>query len=122
MAETVEAWFGRVIEKEGRLLRVTTDTGAGGAFAALAFTFDVGTVRVTAEGGTLAGGAFPATEGEAGTTANEDDPWWTVIGNELHRVTSHDAGVIVQFRPDNESPKIVQLEAAPGGVRVRTVV
>ncbi len=114
--------LGRVVEKGGRLLRSTLDPAPSGDFEALALTFDVGTVAFRAAGSELIAEAHPAGGGEAGTNADEEAPWWAVLGNPLTRVQVHEDGLLIQFRPDAESPKILALSAAGGAVRVRTLV
>lgn len=84
-------------------------------------TFDVGTVVFRAEGALLRAEAHPAGEGEAATNADEEAPWWTVLGNPLTRVHVHEKGLLIQFRADAESPKILVLQAADGAVRVRAL-
>ena len=123
MAETRDPaeWLGRVSERGGRLLRTTVDRAAGGGLSTLAFTFDVGTVALRAADGDLIGAAHPAGQGEAGTNADEDDPWWTVLGNPLHRIHAHEEGLLLQFRADADSPKILLLRPEGDSVRVRTV-
>ena len=116
----VVAWLDQVVERKGRLLRVT-HTPATGGLAALAFTFDVGTVRIEAVRGALAARAHPAGEGEADTNADEEAPWWTVLGNPLTRVQEHEGGVLLQFREDADSPKIVWLVPGDHALSVRVV-
>lgn len=122
MAATALGWFERVREQGGRLLRVTADAGADGGLEALSLTFDVGTVRVTAQGTALRAEVFADRGGEAGSNADEEDPWWTVLGNPLHRASEHDGGLLLQFRADADSPRILRLDAEDGRVCVRTLV
>ena len=120
MAEDLEQLLGSVVERKGRLLRTTLDGGPGG-WAKLALTFDVGTISIQASGGALMAQAHPAAEGEAGTNADELDPWWTVLGNPLCRVSEHEDGLLIQFREDAESPRIFLLRAEGPAVQVRTI-
>ena len=115
-------WLGGIVERSGRLLRATLDASPTGGLAALALTFDVGTVTLRSAGGELVIDAHPAGKGEAGTNADEEDPWWTVLGDPLHRVHEHEAGLLLQFRDDSSSPKILLLSADGAAVRVRTIV
>ena len=116
-----EGWLSRVVERSGRLLRVTHDVG-GTALDTLAFTFDVGTIRLEAAEGALTASGHAPGEAEAGSNADEEDPWWTVLGNPLTRVQEHEGGLLLQFREDAHSPKIVLLVPAGGGLSVRVVV
>ena len=115
-------WLGRIAERSGRLLRTTLDASPRGGLEALSLTFDVGTVALRAAGSQLVAEAHPPGQGEAGTNADEEDPWWTVVGAPLHRVHVHEDGLLLQFREDTASPKILLLRADGGAVRVRTVV
>jgi len=113
-------WLLQVIERKGRLLRVTQDR-AGAGPGLLAFTFDVGTVRVGMSGGSLTAEARPVGEGEAAINVDEDDPWWTVLGNPLTKAQEHEGGILLQFREEADSPKIVWLVPGDGALSVRVV-
>ncbi len=117
--------LGKIVEANGRLLRVARAPRTGAAGARLStrvrLTFDVGAVDLWVEGDTLAAGE--PDEAEALLDAAEDEPWWTVLGHPLVRVAAHaPAGTLVQFRPDEASPKIFVLGVEAGAVGVRTVV
>ncbi len=120
MAEDLEQLLGGIVERHGRLLRTTLDGGPGG-WAKLALTFDVGTIAIQATDGALVGRAHPAAEGEAGTNADELDPWWAVLGNPLCRVSEHEDGLLIQFREDAQSPKVLLLRADGPAVQVRSI-
>ena len=76
-----------------------------------------------AAGDMLAAEAHPAGHGEGGASGDEDDPWWTVLGNPLGRVGERDGGLLLQFRADADSPKILRLGPTPdGAILVQTVV
>jgi hypothetical protein len=115
-------WLDKVRERKGRLLRTTLDPAPGGRLAALALTFDVGTVQIRAVGSALVAEAHAAGQGEVGTPGDEQDPWWAIVGSPLHRVSAHEGGVLLQFREDSESPRVLLLRAEGAALRVRTVV
>lgn len=118
--ENIHDCFSKVIARDGRLLRATLDGGPGG-LAKLALTFDVGTLAIQSNNGVLVAEAHEAGKGEAGTNADEIDPWWTVLGNPLSRVTEHEDGLLIQFREDAASPKILLLRAEGPAVQLRTI-
>jgi hypothetical protein len=115
----------RVIQAQGRLLRVERAPLAGPAGArassALRLTFDVGIVTVRPdedESGLevqIGQGAGP--ESPVFISAVEEDPWWRVLGCPLTRAQARAAGgVRVQFRGDQENPLRLALLARSGGV------
>ena len=122
----------RVAESGGRLLRVEREPGAGPAGRSrsrvLRLTFDLAVVELRAasagrgaalEAVTLVPGSAPAPP----VSADEEGPWWTLIGHPLTRVaTLPDGALRVQFRPDAASPRILLLGAVEGAVAVRTLV
>lgn len=123
--DAAEAVLGRVADAGGRLLRVERAAGPPAApRLRLAFDRAVVVVEPDAAGAALRARVLPALEPERGlAAADEEAPWWTVLGHPLTRVAAHeDAGLLLQFRPDAESPKILVLAPAPGAVRVRTLV
>jgi len=91
---------------------------------ALSLRFDRGQLHVRLEDAglelELGGGAPLSADAES---LDEDDPWWTVIGQKLQgawaRIDTDRRRLVVelQFRPDDENPKIVTLE--PRGPRIR---
>jgi hypothetical protein len=91
---------------------------------ALSLRFDRGQLQIRVEDAglelELGGGAPLSSEAEA---LDEDDPWWTVIGQKLQGAWAlvdtdqRRLAVELQFRPDDENPKIVTLE--PRGPRIR---
>ena len=88
----------------------------------LRLVFDVGPLELRA----AAGGALEATkpDGEAlAVDASEEDPWWALIGTPLARVQLHEASsLLVQFRQDDDSPRIFVLEARGDGVALATLI
>jgi hypothetical protein len=61
----------------------------------------------------------------AAEESGEEEPWWRVLGNPLHRAwASSDidrgrAALELQFRRDDANPRVVALELADGAIRVR---
>jgi hypothetical protein len=60
----------------------------------------------------------------AAQDSGEEEPWWRVLGNPLHRAwASSDpqrdqAALELQFRADDANPRVVVLELAEGGIRI----
>jgi hypothetical protein len=113
----LEAW----VAAHSRLLRVESDDPRN-----LSLRFDRGVLRAWLVDGVLElelGGGSPLAAGAA--ILDEDDPWWTVIGQPLCGAWSRrDAegrreALELQLRPDGENPKIVVLEAR--GMLLRAV-
>jgi hypothetical protein len=124
--EPAETVLARLVERGARLLRVERGQGPPASPPRLRLVFEVGAVVLEPD---AAGEALRAREepqpgaGGDAVVADEDDPWWTLLGHPLTRVATRDEGaLLVQFRPDDASPKILVLAPGPGAVRVRTVV
>jgi hypothetical protein len=122
LAETLE----RVIEAEGRLLRVERVplSGPAGARAssALRLTFDVGIVTLRASGSEaefeVEIGRLPDAGSPIFISAGEEDPWWKVMGCAPTRVqVGAEGGIRVQFRGDQDSPRRLALHPRDGGIR-----
>lgn len=114
-----------IAEAGGTLLRVEREPAPGAGDASrsrrLRLIFDVGSIELHAESGGVAVGANQADSGLA--RADEDEPWWTVIGSPLTRVAAQeDGGSLVQFRADDASPKLFVLVAEGETVVVRVVI
>jgi hypothetical protein len=132
--------FERAAESRGRILRAErrVPTGFGDdPLAGIAFllTFDVGRILVGSDG---AGGRLELSFVESGDDVPtgledlaEEEPWWRVLGNPLCGAWPNARGeaaestqgkgltsVCLQFREDTENPKLIELRAAPPGVRV----
>ena len=107
----------------GRLLRVERAPlpGAAGARGSseLRLIFDVGIVSIGP-------GGAPADPGRAEAElleADEEEPWWALLGHPLTRVSVRERGeLLLQFRADDASPKVLLLAADGPGVAVRDVV
>lgn len=134
--------FERVAEARGRMLRVEQLVPAGGASdprrgPGLLLTFDVGRILVVADpahGRLLVRHIESAAEVEAIKRAplDEEEPWWRVAGNSITRAWPGGAGagegaaagtgdlreVRLQFREDEENPKVISLRYDDGAVRV----
>jgi hypothetical protein len=115
----------RAADAGGRFLKAERldPGGAGEAQRAAAFlmTFDVGRllVSVDASRGDLASCYLePGDEAPPGLVdAVEDEPWWRILGAPLVRVWLGDAtpagggGFRLQFREDDDNPRIIALDA-----------
>lgn len=123
VAEVLE----RVSQAHGRLLRVERAPLPGpagsSASAALRLSFDVAivTLHLDAEGTALEIATDPGApvRAEGFVSADEDEPWWAVLGNPLTWVEApSQGGIRVQFRHDDEAPRRFHLLPAYGGIRV----
>jgi hypothetical protein len=116
-----------IVAAGGRLLRVEREPAAGAAGARvsvrLRLWFDVGVVELYRAGSALE--AEPVEPGAARLVldAAEEEPWWALIGHPLTRVSPREDGsLLVQFRPDDASPRVLVLASEPDGVGVETLV
>lgn len=127
MAEVREEILEEVVRREPRLLRVER-AGVADAARAWLLSFDAGCLLVALDGEQLriAFGADPAGAPEQLERADEEDPWWPVMGQPwvrawaLSSVEEACAALELQLRRDAERPKRISLRAAPGGIRVST--
>jgi hypothetical protein len=133
--------FERAAEARAHILRVEQLVPEGGGSdpacgAGYLLTFDVGRILVAPNAATgglrlarveqrgdLPGGLLPL---------EEEEPWWRVLGSSITRVwpAATDAGaaaggvgvsaVRIQFREDEENPKVISLSFEGGAVRVTT--
>lgn len=117
----------RAAEARAQLLKVERLASAGGGeertAPAFLLTFDAGRVLLRADptGGALRAVQLEAREGKPPglVDAAEEEPWWRILGNPLARVWEEPSGgVRMQFRADDDSPRIVGLERQGGLVRV----
>jgi hypothetical protein len=128
----LEELLGRVAAVSGRLLRVEREPAlagaAPGASAALRLTFDVGRLELRSAPGeelsveVLEAGA-PRHPGLL--AADEDEPWWRLLGFPVARVLGPDparlprAALRLQFRRDDETPRVVALSVEGGWLQAR---
>lgn len=131
--------FERAAAARGRILRVEQHVPAGdsarpGRAPGWLLTFDVGRilVRVDPARGCLEVRELRDLDELAGQTIarDEDEPWWRVAGNPITRVWPGPSGsgaeggegeltdVRLQFREDDENPKVISLRHTQDGVRV----
>ena len=125
MAEAREEILGEVLGEAPRLIRVSLLPGRAGwgvpegaPARAYQLTLETGHLLIeVAPAGEGVRVAFGAEESEGDwEPGDEEDPWWTVMGQELVRAWSLSAdlsprgAVELQFRHDGESPKILTLE------------
>jgi hypothetical protein len=124
--------LGRVAAVSGRLLRVERAPAPGAAApvasSALRLTFDVGRLELhSVPGQELAVALIEA--GAPGdpnlAPADEEEPWWRVIGSPLARVLEPDpargprAPLRLQFRRDEEAPRVLALGIEGGWLSAR---
>ena len=114
MAERApEPLLSAFVAAQARLLRVESDDPR-----ALSLLFDRGVLRAAVVDGALELELSAAGDGLGAGSAllDEDDPWWTVLGQPLCGAWSRRDGegrrtaLELQLRPDGENPKIVALE------------
>ena len=114
----------------GQLLRVETqfEGPSGDELSGLLLTFDVGRVVLRADS---ASDSLVEQYLEAGDSqpvdwviADEEEPWWRVLGSPLSRVLDIDpgsgsVGVALQFRQDDDNPRRIAVLARDGRLVVQ---
>ncbi len=117
--------FQRVVEAKGCLLRVTREPLPGGGeqlARAFVLVFDVATLAIRCEAGELAVEAIEPGPAR-GVSADQDDPWWSILGNRPAKALAREGGaLLVQFREDRESPKLLLFSPRGAAVAVRSVI
>ncbi len=119
----------RAADKGAVLLRAETlpTPGSSDLVAALLLTFDLGRVLVRSDP-TRSELELEYLEPGAEMTADLQDaagqePWWRVLGGALARVWSRGPGLAqgtcLQFRADEQNPRIITLEPRGASVAVR---
>jgi len=119
----------RAAEANARLLKVESLGRAAGTFASgFLLTFDLGRllVRQEAATGEVRSVLLESREGlgEDLVDVGEEEPWWAVMGNPIVRTwrcepgSRSAPGLRIQFRPDDQSPKVIALIPEGLGVRV----
>jgi len=121
--------FEHAAEAGAQLLEVDSSAESGNAalLSLLLLTFDVGRILVRPEPSrhdlsieVVAAGA-PLPPGLS--SAREEEPWWRLVGHPLARVWVPEgalsSAVCLQFRADEQSPRIVTLEARGASLGVR---
>lgn len=114
--------FERAAGARAQLLRVQRLGEAGGEASAAGFvlTFDVGRILVAADPRTRSLKVEPFEDEAAGLAmAAEEEPWWRVIGNPIvaAREVLASESIGLQFRPDDENPRVIALFLDDGLVR-----
>jgi hypothetical protein len=133
--------FERAAEARGRILRVEQLVPEGGVSnpacgAGYLLTFDIGHILVAPDAAT---GGLQLTHVEqrgdlrgALLPLEEEEPWWRVVGNPITRAWpatadagaaasgGESSGVRIQFREDEENPKVISFRFEGGAVRVTT--
>jgi len=121
--------FERAISGGGQLLQAEiAPLGADTATVAmLALTFDVGRIVVHAEPGgaelSIEYVESPEQISKALQDASEEEPWWRLLGSPLARAwppgPDHPGAVCIQFRGDDQNPRVVTLQPRGSAIRIR---
>ena len=125
MLRALERWVqggARLLRVERAPLRSTLDTRRA---LLLMLTFDRGRLVIGCGGDGLEL-AVPQSEEEVPENllpADEDDPWWTLMGTGLRDASdesdgSRCAALHLRFRPDHENPRLVTLRASDGQLHI----
>jgi hypothetical protein len=120
--------FQQAADAQGRLLSVAGESADAKSSSAAAFllTFDVGRllVRADAASGDVASVHLETSEGLQGDWSElaQEEPWWRLVGNPIVRVWRADpdaggGGLRVQFREDEENPRVIGIVAEGKSVR-----
>lgn len=116
--EDPERILGRARDAGAQLLRVERgEGGREGEASGFLLTFDVGRVWLTAgSGGAVVARFVPGPEDVPGPVepADEEEPWWRLLGSPLARVGMEESALALQFRPDGDHPRRVRLACHAG--------
>jgi hypothetical protein len=126
VSEAREAILAELIREEPRLLRAeiaATDLrGSATPCRGVLLTFDVGrlAIAIDTEKGALAVRYGPEAELDEADVAraDEEEPWWTLMGHELVRARRGPDVLELQFRADDQSPKLVTFTLRDGVIHV----
>jgi len=102
-------------------MRASQVAAGPGSIDSLVLTFDVGAYLIESgeRGLRVARLAEPEDLPDGAVSADEEEPWWALLGHPLVRARELDAEIGLQFRPDEDSPRTVTLATAPdGGIAV----
>jgi hypothetical protein len=120
--------FERAVAGGGQLLRAEVRPlgGRRDRVSALILTFDLGRITVAAEPATsrlsIDYVASPDDVPPGLEDAGEDEPWWRILGSPLARTwpaPGREGAVCLQFRADDQSPRVVSLVPRGGSVAIR---
>lgn len=121
--------FERAVRGGGQLLNAGVCPLAGrlDRVSRLLLTFDLGRIVVSVEPVSQQLVVdFIASEDEAAAgleDAREEEPWWRVLGSPLVRTweggAGHEGRVCLQFRADDQAPRVISLEPNGGSVSIR---
>ena len=118
----------RAAEAASPLLRVEQALAAGGPeLAGLLLTFDVGRIFLASDlsGKQVREQQVVSREDFPGALeiADEEDPWWRILGNPLTRVrglqVGNGSGIALQFRTDGDNPRLVAILPGKRGLQVK---
>ncbi len=119
--------FERAVQGGGQLLRAEVGYAGDGALAAVLLTFDLGRIAVLPEPATgslsIEYVDVPERVPDGLSDASEEEPWWRLLGQPIARVwpagPADEGSVSLQFRADDQNPRIVTLAPRASGVSVR---
>ncbi len=116
---TTAALFEQVASNRGTLLRSEGEVDRARRFSVLRglrLTFDLGIIEVSGPAGQLTA-ETQSTDVARGSFASldEEEPWWKLLGQPLHRVveTAPDR-LVLQWRDDADGPRRVEIRARAG--------
>lgn len=125
------AILGEVTGQGGCLLRaevVPAPRAPAGLCRGVVLTFDVGVfiVEPAPDGRELRVAPLRSehSPGDEGLPADEEEPWWALLGQPLVRARERlapdgtRASVDLQFRPDDANPRVVALSLAEDALRI----
>ena len=120
--------FERAVRGGGQLLAVGVRLldGSSDRVGSLMLTFDLGRITVSVEPvhRSLLVEFIDSTDAAPPglEDASEKEPWWRLLGNPVARVWEAGSGpegtLCLQFRADDQSPRIVTLEPQAGSVSI----
>ena len=88
----------------------------------LLLTFEAGRLRLRGDPARfeLVAELVEAGDGDAsrGVNLGEEEPWWRLVGTPLVRVSAIPGGAALQFRHDNDNPRVVEIILEAGALRV----
>ena len=121
--------FERAVRGGGQLLGIEVCPLAGRSdrVSRLLLTFDLGRIAVSVEPASRRLQVdFVASPEEAPAgleEVREEEPWWRVLGSPLARAWEGGPGqeskLCLQFRADDQSPRVIALEPSGGSVCIR---
>ncbi len=121
------AALAELAEGEAKLLRAQRDPVPGPAGGQnsrrLRLSFELAVVDLEVREGKLCAAAPDPASPAPSVDGAEEDPWWALLGHPITRVhPESDGAIVVQFRRDDASPKLLVIGPVAGAVAVRTLI